>query len=431
MDGVYFSGASMPSFSKLNKDIRTDTLIVGGGLCGILCGYMLKNAGVESVIAEANVICGRTTKNTTAKITSMHGMIYSKLIKMYGKEFAALYYRANQEALEKYVSLSDIYKCDLKRCDAFIYSTDSANRLSEELSLARSIGIGCHFVKVDELPFEVKASIRFKDQASFDPLMLSSAIASDLHIYEHTRIKEIRVNEAITYDGAVIKADRIIIATHFPIINKIGGYFLKMYQSRSYTIALSGTPSLSGMYLDEKDGGLSLRSHNDLLLLGGIDARTGSYNEGWGKLERCAAELYPNAEIVSKSAAEDCMTLDGVPYIGRYSLLSKDLYVATGFNKWGMTSSMIAATLLCDMMLGKKNGYEKVFSPRRSIIHKQLFINTFESAKGLLKLKVPRCSHLGCALTWNKSEHTWDCSCHGSRFDKEGRVLDGPANKGL
>ena len=125
------------------------------------------------------------------------------------------------------------------------------------------------------------------------------------------------------------------------------------------------------------------------------------------------------------------MSLDSVPYIGQYSKNTPDFYVATGFNKWGMTSSMVAAELLTDLILGKPNDFADLFSPSRSMLRPQLAVNGFESVVGLLTPSKKRCPHLGCALKYNKAEHSWDCPCHGSRFSESGRVLDNPANGNL
>ena len=212
-----------------------------------------------------------------------------------------------------------------------------------------------------------------------------------------------------------MKAKKIIIATHFPFINKHGCYFLKMYQHRSYVLALENAQDTGGMYIDAAQKGLSFRNSGDLLLLGGGSHRTGKKGGNW-------QELW---------ATQDCMTLDGVPYIGPYSAGTQDLFVATGFNKWGMTSSMAAAMLLCDMVQGKQNPFAEVFSPSRSILRPQLAINGLEAAVNLLTPAKKRCPHLGCALKWNPYERTWDCPCHGSRFTKNGRLIDNPATGNL
>ena len=181
------------------------------------------------------------------------------------------------------------------------------------------------------------------------------------------------------------------------------------------------------MYVDENEKGLSFRRHGDLLLLGGGGHRTGKKGGAWQELSDFAKQNYPNAREVARFATQDCMSLDKVPYIGQYAKSTPDLLVATGFHKWGMTSSMVSAAILADLVRGKKNPYTSLFSPSRSMLHPTLFSNIFHSAAGLLTPTVPRCPHLGCALKYNKAEHSWDCPCHGSRFDETGKLIDNPA----
>jgi glycine/D-amino acid oxidase-like deaminating enzyme len=200
-----------------------------------------------------------------------------------------------------------------------------------------------------------------------------------------------------------------------------------MHQNRSYVIALENAKLVDGMYLDENDKGLSFRTYKDYLLIGGGSHKTGKDGGGWRELEEIAAKYYPKAKIKYKWAAQDCITLDDMPYIGRYSEKTPDLFVATGFNKWGMTQSMVSANILSDIIQGKKNEYEDIFSPQRTILHPRLAENAFTSVFNLLTPTAPRCPHLGCALKWNKLEHTWDCPCHGSRFSENGKLLDNPA----
>jgi len=237
---------------------------------------------------------------------------------------------------------------------------------------------------------------------------------------------ELTPNGAVTNRGK-IKAKRIIVATHFPFINKHGGYFLKMFQERSYVLAVKNAANVKGIYIDESKKGLSFRNFEDLLLIGGSNHRTGKKNKGWNELSAFAKRYYPNYNEAARWATQDCITLDSVPYIGLYSQDTKNMYVATGFNKWGMTSSMVAAQMLKDMITDKKSPYTEVFAPDRSIFHPQLAINVTESIIGLLTPTAPRCPHLGCALKYNPAEHSWDCSCHGSRFEKDGRLINNPA----
>ena len=181
------------------------------------------------------------------------------------------------------------------------------------------------------------------------------------------------------------------------------------------------------MYVDEDLKGLSFRTYKDLLLIGGGSHRTGKKGGAWEEIQNFADNHYPDATLKYHWATQDCMSLDGVPYIGKYSKNTPDLYVASGFNKWGMTSSMVAAKILCDMVLEKPNDFAEVFSPQRSILKPQLLINGAESTANLLIPTTRRCPHLGCALKWNKAEHTWDCPCHGSRFEENGKIIDNPA----
>ena len=176
---------------------------------------------------------------------------------------------------------------------------------------------------------------------------------------------------------------------------------------------------------------LSFRSYGNLMLLGGGAHRTGKCGGGWRVLRTFARRHYPEAQEKYRWAAQDCMSLDGAPYIGHYAKGKQDLYVATGYNKWGFTSAMVAADQITKMILGQESPYAPAFDPSRSILHRQLAVNLGESVVHLLKPTVPRCSHLGCALEWNRSERCWDCPCHGSRFNEDGKVLESPAIENL
>lgn len=430
MQDSIWAGHKLPEFPKLDRDLSTDVLIVGGGLAGLLCAYYLKQAGVDCVLIEADRICHGVTRNTTAKITSQHGLIYDKLIREFDTDTAKMYYEANQAALECYRKLAKQFPCDFETRDNYIYSTASKAALVREMAALRGIGAEADDLDSLPLPFPVAGAIRFRDQAQFHPLKFAAGIAGELNIYEHTSAREFGKGWVRT-DGGIIKADAVIIATHFPIINKHGGYFLKMYQQRSYVIALENARHVDGMYLDAAENGLSLRMQGDQLLLGGGGHRTGKQGGGWAYLEEQAGKYFPDARIVRRWATQDCMTLDGIPYIGRYSQGAKNLYVATGFNKWGMTSSMVSAMLLTALVQGKEHPWAEVFSPSRTVLRSQLAVNALESTINLLTPTAPRCPHLGCALKWNKQERSWDCPCHGSRFTEDGCLLDNPATGNL
>lgn len=430
MKSIWQATVNLPSFPSLKNDIHTDVLIIGGGIAGILTAYFLHQNGVKYALVEKNKICSGTTQSTTAKITYQHSLIYHKILKSYGIEATYKYLEANRVAFEKYYELCQKIDCDYEIKDNFVYSIDNKEKLENEMNTLYKIGYKAKFCEHLPIPIKTAGAVRFSSQAQFNPLKFISAISSNLNIYENTFVKEMQANTAVT-DYGKIHAKNIVTATHFPFINKHGAYFLKLYQHRSYVIALENAQNVDGMFVDENRKGMSFRNSGSLLLLGGGGHRTGKRGENWSGLRAFTNNVYPNSVEKFSWSAQDCMSLDDIPYIGQYSDSTNNFYVETGFNKWGMTSAMVSAMLICDMILGKKNEYADVFNPSRSIFKPQLAINSLESIKNLLTISKPRCPHLGCALKWNNAEHSWDCACHGSRFDKTGKVLDNPANGDL
>ena len=426
MNSIWGETAERVHFSPLDGTKSTDVLIIGGGIAGILCAYKLKQAGIDCILVEADEICGGVTQNTTAKITLAHGLFYDKMLHRFGKDKAKLYADAQKNAIEEYTKLCRDIDCDFERKDAYVYSLDNREKIEKEVLALRSLGVGATFSNATELPFESAGAVHVKHQAQFHPLKFLYTIAKDLPIYEHTKVVNLIPHKATTNHG-VITFLKLIVATHFPIYNKHGGYFLKLYQHRSYVLALEGAQQMRGMYVDASDKGLSFRNYQNLLLLGGGGHRTGKSGGCWQELEAFAKKHYPHAKIKYRWATQDCITLDGMPYIGRYSPSTPDVFVATGFNKWGMTNAMVASDILCDLVQKKDNPYAELFSPSRSILRPQLAINALESAAGFLTPTTPRCPHLGCALKYNAAEHTWDCPCHGSRFGEDGALIDNPA----
>ena len=421
---------SLPTFAPLTGDEKTDVLIIGGGMAGLLCAYMLRQAGVDCLVIEAEGIGSGVTANTTAKITSQHGLVYHKLMKKFDRDTVLGYYRANQEAIEEYSRLAGRIACDFEVKDNVIYSLDAPEKLEEELKALSQLGIPAEFVENLPLPISTCGAVAFRDQAQFHPLKFLAGLVEGLNIRERTRAVKIEKGRVIT-DRGTIQTEKTIVATHFPILNRRGLYFMKQYQARSYVLALEGAQKVGGMYLDESGSGFSFRNQGDTLILGGGSHRTGKQTGGWEKLSAFAQAHYPGSREIARWAAQDCMTLDAMPYIGRYSPGTPWLYVATGFNKWGMTGSMVSALLLRDLIQGHESPYEKIFDPARGLLWPQLAANAWESTVNLLKFTGPRCPHLGCTLKWNPWEHSWDCPCHGSRFDRDGRLLNSPAIENL
>ena len=421
---------ALPRFQSLKGDLSTDVLIIGGGMAGLLCARELQRAGVDYTLVEAGRIAGGVTQNTTAKLTSQHGLCYHTLLRRFGKEMARLYYDANEDALADFRRLADSIDCDFQEKDSYVYSKADWAILEKEMAALITLGIPAELEQQIGLPLATVGGVKFAKQAQFHPLKFIKAIAPDLRIFENTPVRELAPHTATT-DRGVIRAKNIIVATHFPMLNKHGSYFLKLYQHRSYVLGLENAPAVEGIYVDEAEKGMSFRTQEGLLLIGGGDHRTGKSGGNWAELEEFSHAHYPEAEIKYRWATQDCMSLDGVPYIGPYSRRTDGLFVASGFNKWGMTTSMVAAKVLTNLVQELDDPYAALFSPSRSILRPQLLVNGFEAVTNLLTPSKKRCPHMGCALKWNPQEHSWDCPCHGSRFEEDGKLINGPATGDL
>ncbi len=430
MEPVWNANTKLPEFPEPEKDIKTDVLIIGGGIAGILTAYFLHQNGVKYILVEKDRICSGTTRNTTAKITFQHGLNYQKILRSSSVETAQKYLNANKTAFDKYTEICRNIECDYETKDNYVFSINDRRTLENEIKILSRIGYKAEFCESLPIPIKTVGAVKFLKQAQFNPLKFISAIVDGLNIYENTFVREMIGTTAVT-DKCRIKADKVIVTTHFPFINKHGSYFLKLYQHRSYVIALENAQYINGMYVDENHKGMSFRNYGDLLFVGGGGHRTGEKGGNWNELRDFAKLHYPDAHEKFYWSAQDCMSLDGIPYIGKYSRNTANLYVAGGFNKWGMTGAMVSAMVLSDMVMGRRNEYADIFSPSRSIIKPQLFINSGKAVKNLFTLTTKRCPHMGCALKWNSAEHSWDCACHGSRFSDKGKVLDNPANGDL
>ena len=337
------------------------------------------------------------------------------------------------------------------------------------------------------LPFDIAGGICFKNQAQFHPLKYMWGLCESIglsKIYTNTVVTDVRHDDDIYYcyaNGYKVKSRFVIMASHYPFINIPGFYFTKMYQSTSYLIAVNTKKTLfNGMFITSTSPTFSFRTakfgNDNLLLIGGGDHKTGMYcdeNSTYQVLENLAKTYYPDCDILYRWNTRDCITLDKIPYIGLYSSTMPNLYIGTGFNKWGMTSSNVAANIICDMINGKQNPYSFVFDSSRvqpiknadefkNVIvqsTKSLFINKikksdlqfdeialnsggiievngqkvgiYKDSDGKIFAVNPVCTHLGCLFSWNDVDKTWDCPCHGSRFDYQGKNLYDPAFKDL
>lgn len=440
MNSIWTMTTDIKEREPLKKNLSVNTVVIGAGIAGVLTAYFLNQMGIEAVVLEGAHLFSGQTKNTTAKITLQHGMIYHKLIDKVGEQQAKLYVEANRSAIGQYRKIIEEQNidCQFRNCSAYLYTMKDEEALHKEKEAAKSLGICAEYTDKTELPFQVKGALCYYDQAVFHPLLFLQKMAEGLTVYENTRVLSVEEHEVIMKDYR-IKAKNIVFATHYPFINVPGFYFLRMHQERSYVLALQNTKQMDHIYYGIDEEGLSFRKSGDILLLGGGSHRTGE-NKGGGKyrdLRLAAEKMFPMSREVARWSAQDCMPVDDIPYIGRYSAEYPYWYVATGFRKWGMSSSMVAAMVIRDLIAEGKSRFEEVFTPQRLNLQAsagKLAEEGIESAKGLGKglfTATPRCPHMGCALEWNPDELSWDCPCHGSRFDSNGKLIDNPAQEDL
>ncbi len=446
---------SYNKFKSLSKDINADICVIGAGLTGLTTAYYLSKIGKKVVILDKDRICSHTSCGTTGKVTSQHGLIYKYLKDSQGKEFAEKYLKANEKAVQniKKIIQDENIECDFEQKSAYVYtqSKEDLKKIKDEVKVTKELGIESEFLENIDLPINILGAIEFKNQSQFHPLKYCYGLAkaiekNDGDIFEDSKVidvvKEDEYYNTITKEGTVT-SKYVIIATRYPIINFPGYYFLKMYQSTSYAMIFDTKMdiNLNGMFINSEEPQNSFRTvkykDKNLLLAVGYDKKTGSEIVGnpYEYLKARVKNMFPNAEELKYWSAEDCITLDKIPYIGDFSKAMDNIYVATGFNKWGVTSSNIAGNIIKDRILGIENEYEDIFRSSRleMIKNKDEMMNMMKEAgegivvKRIKTVETPTCSHLGCKLSWNEIEQTWDCSCHGSRFTKDGLVIESPA----
>lgn len=475
MNSLWENTVILPQYKELNKNINVDVAIIGGGISGILTAYKLKQSGINAVIFEKDRICSKTTAYTTGKITLAHGLIYDELMRNFDMEKVREYAYLNKKAIDEYEEIikKENIDCDYEKCNAYIYTTSDENKLIKEYNALLKCDIECEYISENLLPIRFKGAIKYKNQAKFNPFKFIKHILSGIEIYENTLIEEVKAKKKVlyTHKGNKIKANKIIFACSFPFLNIPGYYFLRMHQEMSYFLMLKNTKYLKDIYLSADEKGYSFRSYKDILLFGGEKHRCGYNLDGkkYVNLKNKIDSMYKDNIKVGKYASLDCMSIDKVPYIGLFSNSLKDIYVITGFNKWGMTSSMIASNIIKDMILKGYDYKDSIFSPSRfdtkgikkSVLKEgpysiknialdlfdipQKNLNDIEAGCGDIveyknkKVGVYRdfddqyhivdvtCPHLKCELKWNKDERTWDCPCHGSRFDYMGNAIYSPS----
>lgn len=485
-------------YKKISQNIETDVCIIGGGITGISTAYYLTKENLNVTVLEMGQIGFQTTGNSTAKITSQHGLFYKYLKDSKGEDFARLHYDANQDAIEniKRIIKKENIECNLESKPAYVLATNEAEaqKIKDEVDVVNNFGGYAKYIEEidNNLSFlNPLAAIEFENQAQFNSYKYVTELAkvcknAGANIYENTKVVEVKNEEDYYYieteDGYKIKAKYLVMATKYPIINMPGFYFMKMYQSTSYGISMHVDKEIfNGIYITSANPKISLRMAKEadnkyVLIVVGSDHKTGEkldLSNSYKNLEDIAKKLYPQGKVDNYWNTEDCITLDKIPYIGKYSTMWKNAYVATGFNKWGITTSNVAANIITDMIVGRKNRYEEIFTSTRvepiknrqevgnmlketvnSLVLKKFVlpkdeedklekdegkiveldgqkVGVYKNKEGKVYAITPKCVHLGCELSWNNLDKTWDCPCHGSRYDYTGKMMYGPTVKDL
>jgi len=475
-----------PTFGALDHDIAVDVAVVGAGIAGLSAARMLVGTGASVAVVDAGPVCAGVTGYTTAKVTALHTLIYAKLRKDFGPERTAAYAAANLAALAAIADLvtADGIECDLEAAPAFTYTLDDrqVGAIEQEVDAAQDAGLTASVTTDTELPYPVRAAIRVGEQAQVHPRKLCLGLADAVvraggTVYEHTRALDLDGGHVLHTDGGTITADAVIVATHIPFLDA-GGYFGRMEAKRSYAMAARVQGERPrGMYISADSPTRSIRSTADgWLILGGEGHKVGhddDTTERYAALEAWAAQQF-GAEPEHRWSAQDYAPADGIPFVGR--LPGHDgAFVATGFGKWGMTNGVASAIILTDLVQGRSNPWAAAFdstriAPKQSAkdvlsanvdVAKRFVgdrvaslrsgvdadelepgtggivsldgqtVAAFRDDDGTLHAVSPTCTHLGCQVSFNTAERSWDCPCHGSRFDVDGHLLQGPATKDL
>lgn len=323
--------------------------------------------------------------NTTAKITSQHGLFYDYLINTFSFDFAKGYLDANEEAISNIKSIidSEHINCDFEVQDNYVFTNLEGEviKIKKEVTAVNSLGFNAEFVDSVSIPVPAIAGICFPNQAQFNPLKYVYGLCKCITnnnglIFENSKVYDIEkdTDSYITYTKSnKVTSKYVVLASHYPIINVPGFYFLKMYQEASYIIGIeTKSPLFDGMYINTKSPISSFRTaiYNDkkIVLIGGSEHKVGTPDDlsnCYTNLENFAKSIYPDAKVLFRWETQDCISLDKIPYIGEFSSMMPNMYVATGFKKWGMTTSNVASNIICDKILGKKNKYEDIFLSTR------------------------------------------------------------------
>jgi glycine/D-amino acid oxidase-like deaminating enzyme/nitrite reductase/ring-hydroxylating ferredoxin subunit len=472
-------------------DATFDVAVVGGGLVGLTTALMLKRTGASVAVIEADRVGAGVSGNNTAKVSALQATVYSDIAGTHGQAAAADYAAASMAGVDLVADIvnQENIDCDLRRRIAYTYAISEPERsaVEAEAAAARQAGLPVTFEEdgTAGLPFPVYGAVRLTDQILLHPVRYSQGLAAAVNggagcrVFERSRVHQVREGspcQVITAAGT-ITAGQVVIATHYPILDR-GVFFARMEATRAYCIAArlrGGTPP-RGMAISAGRPAWSIASAGDLLVLAGQSHPAGRPVSDGGPFERLSAfarEHWDLAQVSHRWSAQDPTAYDQLPMIGTYRPGSSRLYVATGFRKWGLATSAVAASIITDLVTGRDNPLAGRFSPHRlspRAIPRLAMLNAKVAVDfvgdrlrpaqagsaqdiprgqarvvgdGLSKTGIYRddsgnphavslrCTHLGCLVRFNDAERSWDCPCHGSRFSVDGTVLEGPATRPL
>lgn len=484
----WIDSSNTPSFPALDSTITVDVAIVGGGIAGLTTALLLKQAGKTVAVLEAEQIAQRASGHTTAKITTLHQLMYADLIKEMGIDKARLYAESNQAALEKIIHLiqADSIDCDFSVQDAYTFAESAAQlgAIKDEVEAALKLGLAASFVQQTHLPFPIAGAIKFENQAQFHVrkylLHLAHKIAGEgSYIFEQTRVHTASEGKpcCVKTSRGDIQAQNVVITTNLPILDQ-GLFFAKTFPKRSYIVGarISAERAPVGMFIGVGDHYRSIRTtpyeDGQLLLIGGEGHKVGSRSDtesAYQALEEYGRQRFNIDTFDYRWSSQDVVSFDKLPYVGKLTPINNHIYVATGFSLWGMTNSMVAAMILTDTILERSNPWAKLYDATRATpfltrtsmeenldvgrhwlgdrmkaLQKSSLadvpkgegalltvdgnqIAVYRDPEGKLEIVSATCSHLGCIVNWNSAEKSWDCPCHGGRFTTTGKVICGPA----